>query len=573
MTTSKKLWLCFQCGKRYMWKDSLKKHLRVECGKEPTYECPICGRKFKHKHPPRLTVKNIENLRYKRRPVIHKCTRCGKGYQLETSLRRHQRLECGVEPRQSCPICGKKFTHRHQIRKEIDDDKNFPKKRLLATMLLSQDVQQPQDNNEPLWNQLPYPGIRGYEASRSQRRKDSKDAGSKYACNRCGKTYKATTSLSRHKRLECGVIPCEVCPICDRRFKHRFVLNSHIVGCQRKLRHIIQKTDDSPVFTEERDDECNVECMKVSKSVCRQCALTRNKHLRKNCPLTFGFLSKIDWSTMNDYRNATADDLLPKERNFNDSYYYPCPMTDSSKKQLPHQLQQQQQQQQQLFTCALCGKKYTWMYSLRRHQLQCGNKEARNKRWFFAGKRADLSDWFVKQENEYEVPQTLFEFVASSYELAEAEERKKAAKSVICEECGKSEKSESYSEKDQEDDVEVCEISFHGQLPMNYLLCDSSILNTVETSILRKNVKSHQQFRCDGCDRAYTRMDSLKRHQAKCDASLEKLQEEVEWLHRQKFYCNQCGKGYKRLDTLRRHQRLVCGDKEGATAATDKSTT
>ncbi|CAK9802880.1 hypothetical protein ANTQUA_LOCUS3503 [Anthophora quadrimaculata] len=54
------------------------------------------------------------------------------------------------------------------------------------------------------------------------------------------------------------------------------------------------------------------------------------------------------------------------------------------------------------------------------------------------GKRADLSHWFVKQENEYEVPQTLFEFVASSYESAEVEERKKAAKSVICEECGKS---------------------------------------------------------------------------------------------------------------------------------------
>ncbi|CAK9815784.1 hypothetical protein ANTPLA_LOCUS8779 [Anthophora plagiata] len=103
---------------------------------------------------------------------------------------------------------------------------------------------------------------------------------------------------------------------------------------------------------------------------------------------------------------------------------------------------------------------------------------------------------------------------------------------------------------------------------MNYLLCDSSILNSVETSILRKTVKSHKQFRCDGCDRAYTRMDSLKRHQTKCDASLEKLQEEVEWLHRQKFYCNQCGKGYKRLDTLRRHQRLVCGDKDSS----DKST-
>ncbi|XP_017756822.1 PREDICTED: zinc finger protein 568-like [Eufriesea mexicana] len=237
----------------------------------------------------------------------------------------------------------------------------------------------------------------------------------------------------------------------------------------------------------------------------------------------------------------------------------------------------------QNYMCGECGKGYKWMANLRRHQrLECGKlpkHHCRICRREFYRKRADLSDWFVKQENEYEVPQTLFEFVASSYELAEVEERKKAAKSVICEECGKSfsrldsEKSDSCLEKEQEEDTEICEISFHGQLPMNYLLCDSSILNSVETSILRKNVKSHQQFRCDGCDRAYTRMDSLKRHQAKCDASLEKLQEEVEWLHRQKFYCNQCGKGYKRLDTLRRHQRLVCSDKETASTVSDKPAT
>lgn len=47
---SLKSWSCHRCGKRYMWRDSLKKHLRVECGKDPTFECPICGRKFKHKH-------------------------------------------------------------------------------------------------------------------------------------------------------------------------------------------------------------------------------------------------------------------------------------------------------------------------------------------------------------------------------------------------------------------------------------------------------------------------------------------------------------------------------------------
>ncbi|CAL7939884.1 unnamed protein product [Xylocopa violacea] len=119
-------------------------------------------------------------------------------------------------------------------------------------MLLSQDVHQTQNNSEAIWNRLPYAGM-PYEANRNQRQKDTRLADTKYACNRCGKTYKATTSLSRHKRLECGVVPCEVCPICDRRFKHRFVLNSHIVGCQKKLRQIIQKRSESPAFTEERE--------------------------------------------------------------------------------------------------------------------------------------------------------------------------------------------------------------------------------------------------------------------------------------------------------------------------------
>ncbi|KAF3427042.1 hypothetical protein E2986_08802 [Frieseomelitta varia] len=95
-------------------------------------------------------------------------------------------------------------------------------------------------------------------------------------------------------------------------------------------------------------------------------------------------LSKSDWISLNDYRSGSVDDSLLKERNYNDAYYYPCPVLDPNKKQ-PVQ-QQQQLQPQQLFTCALCGREYTWMYSLRRHQLQCGNKEARNKCHFCSRK-------------------------------------------------------------------------------------------------------------------------------------------------------------------------------------------
>lgn len=32
--------------------------------------------------------------------------------------------------------------------------------------------------------------------------------------------------------------------------------------------------------------------------------------------------------------------------------------------------------ERQTFSCNLCGNEYAWISSLRRHQLQCGNKEA-----------------------------------------------------------------------------------------------------------------------------------------------------------------------------------------------------
>ncbi|XP_018394563.1 PREDICTED: zinc finger protein 2-like [Cyphomyrmex costatus] len=178
---------------------------------------------------PKLVVKNIQNLRYAKKPVIYKCTRCTKSYQLETSLRRHQRLECGVHPKYKCLICGKQFTHKFVLTHHLASC-------LLAQMLMSQD---PQDNNE--WSQRRASDGLSYKLSRFNRKKSIGDP--KYECNRCGKTYRATTSLSRHKRLECGVVPCEVCPICERRFKHRFVLNAHIVGCERRMNQKIQKKE------------------------------------------------------------------------------------------------------------------------------------------------------------------------------------------------------------------------------------------------------------------------------------------------------------------------------------------
>lgn len=40
---------CDKCGRIYIRKDSLQRHLQWECGKEPQFQCPFCPQKCKRK--------------------------------------------------------------------------------------------------------------------------------------------------------------------------------------------------------------------------------------------------------------------------------------------------------------------------------------------------------------------------------------------------------------------------------------------------------------------------------------------------------------------------------------------
>lgn len=40
---------CVQCGRHYIRKDSLQRHLTYECNKEPQFPCPFCPQKCKRK--------------------------------------------------------------------------------------------------------------------------------------------------------------------------------------------------------------------------------------------------------------------------------------------------------------------------------------------------------------------------------------------------------------------------------------------------------------------------------------------------------------------------------------------
>lgn len=40
---------CTRCGRSYMRKDSLQRHIHWECGKEPQFQCPFCPQRCKRK--------------------------------------------------------------------------------------------------------------------------------------------------------------------------------------------------------------------------------------------------------------------------------------------------------------------------------------------------------------------------------------------------------------------------------------------------------------------------------------------------------------------------------------------
>ena len=49
-------------------------------------------------------------------PKQFACEKCGRTYASTGNLKRHKKYECGVEPQFSCPVCKKKFQHRHSVK-------------------------------------------------------------------------------------------------------------------------------------------------------------------------------------------------------------------------------------------------------------------------------------------------------------------------------------------------------------------------------------------------------------------------------------------------------------------------
>ncbi|KAH0952310.1 hypothetical protein HN011_005724 [Eciton burchellii] len=152
----------------------------------------------------------------------HVCPKCGNGYSVVKSLRRHLRYECGLTPRFKCPYCGTRSKQRGhgQVTGITHDTKMIKIEPSLESMCSVMMEEFKEFNCEE-------------EKPRKNRNESMRGDIERHTCTQCFKSYIHAWHLKRHMKFECGQEPRVQCPYCSIKMKQRGHVYRHIRQCHR----------------------------------------------------------------------------------------------------------------------------------------------------------------------------------------------------------------------------------------------------------------------------------------------------------------------------------------------------
>ena len=134
--------VCTRCDRSYKRNQHLARHLRLECGKEPSVRCSVPGCDFvtKRKHALKRHCERV----HRGKEAMMKCPKCGSSFKNRHSLYQHQhQRDCGREPRFSCPAtgCGYKAKRKEQLKQHRKRFHGLEEKwNPISSLLLSDEI-------------------------------------------------------------------------------------------------------------------------------------------------------------------------------------------------------------------------------------------------------------------------------------------------------------------------------------------------------------------------------------------------------------------------------------------------
>ncbi|XP_060535624.1 zinc finger protein 814-like [Cylas formicarius] len=144
-----------------MSKSSLRRHKRLECGVEPKYQCYL---------------------------FLFPCNHCHKGFRYKHNLTHHQRYKCNKPPQFCCMFCEKRFTSKGYLKIHV-----------------------------------------------SQKHTQ---------CEKCLKIYKYKQNLKIHQKTNCTRRASFICAVCGRRFSSQGFLRRHMASTSCASRGGVEKLVD-----------------------------------------------------------------------------------------------------------------------------------------------------------------------------------------------------------------------------------------------------------------------------------------------------------------------------------------
>ncbi|RZF39425.1 hypothetical protein LSTR_LSTR000946 [Laodelphax striatellus] len=470
-SSADQVFICPKCSKSYKALSSLSRHIKYECGILPQFQCRVCGKRCKQKtHLKRhMLDKHTEGIelfncplcshKAKRKNQIlpHKdqlswatsnssadqvfiCPKCSKSYKVLSSLSRHIKYECGIDPQFQCRNCDKRFKQKshlktHMLEMHTDGIQLFycplcnhkakRKSKLKLHLFRVHAEALPTLQNQILQDVGQLSWTSSVNSSEDQ----------VFTCPKCSKSYKVLRSLNRHVRYECGIDPkfqCRICgvrckrkgnlkrhmidkhtegvewncPLCSHTYKRKSNLKAHLIGAHTEAVAALQNfgssvLDDegleeeflSLITTSAHGDVIRFKCNRCFKSYKYRSDLTRHLKSFMSLSANFGELVLPPTSKRRAERSVTEDERYACEkcsRSYKNKGHlmrhikYECGIEPKFKCSLwylqfpanydqPMNEQGGQNSMEERFACERCDRSYKHRKHLMRHlKFECG---------------------------------------------------------------------------------------------------------------------------------------------------------------------------------------------------------